>query len=82
MLFPSPLRVAFHGPLDTRGIGSFETFICRACGFTEWYAHGFEHLRADADEGIQVIDARPPSTGSAYRDSARECPSDDVSRRE
>ena len=61
MIFPSPLRVAFLGPLDTHGIGSFETFICKACGFTEWYAHGFEHLKADAEEGIQIIDARPPS---------------------
>jgi hypothetical protein len=66
---PLPFRVAFHGPLDTHGVGSFETFICKGCGFTEWYAHGFERLKSDPDEGIQIIDARAPSAGMPFRDT-------------
>jgi hypothetical protein len=67
LIFPSPLRVLFRGPLDTRGMGSFEVFICKGCGYTEWYARGYEHLEASASEGVRLIDARPTSCGGPYR---------------
>jgi predicted nucleic-acid-binding Zn-ribbon protein len=39
--------------------GGFEVFICKACGFTEWYAHGLEELSPDEKNGVQLIDNRP-----------------------
>ncbi len=68
---PSPLRIAFRGPLDTQGLGTFETYICKACGFTEWYARGIDRLDERPDAGIRIIDARPPATGVPYRDGFR-----------
>ena len=55
---PLPLQVK----LGWRGmstVGGFEAFICAACGFTEWYAHGLGELQADEKAGIQHIDSTP-----------------------
>jgi predicted nucleic-acid-binding Zn-ribbon protein len=41
--------------------GTFETFICAGCGYTEWYAHGLEQLEADASKGVYFIDDQPES---------------------
>jgi len=54
---PAPLAVV----LKVRGrhfesLGRFETWICNACGFTEWYAQGLERLRADPEEGVHLLD--------------------------
>jgi predicted nucleic-acid-binding Zn-ribbon protein len=52
---------------DPGGSGSFEVFVCKSCGFTEWYAHGVSDIRADPDRGIHVIDARAPVSGEPFR---------------
>jgi predicted nucleic-acid-binding Zn-ribbon protein len=39
--------------------GTFETFICAGCGYTEWYAHGLEKLEADEKRGVHFIDTEP-----------------------
>lgn len=38
------------------GVGAFETYICKQCGFTEWYAHGLEELRPDEPNGVFLLD--------------------------
>ena len=38
------------------GVGTFETYICKTCGFTEWYAHGLEDLKADEAHGVRLLD--------------------------
>jgi predicted nucleic-acid-binding Zn-ribbon protein len=53
-----PIAVAFHQSwlgLGAQQQGSFETYICKACGFTEWYAQGFEELREDPERGVRSI---------------------------
>jgi predicted nucleic-acid-binding Zn-ribbon protein len=38
------------------GTGRFETYICKRCGFTEWYAHGLDELKPDEANGVFLID--------------------------
>ena len=45
------------------GIGTFETYICKQCGFTEWYARGLDGLRPDPDDGIQLLRGDPEAKG-------------------
>lgn len=45
------------------GVGAFETYICKACGFTEWYAHGLEKLEADPKRGVRLLDGRNAEEG-------------------
>jgi len=35
--------------------GQFETLICKACGYTEWYAKQIEFLRHDPVNGVHLI---------------------------
>jgi hypothetical protein len=37
------------------GQGYFETYICKSCGFTEWYAHAIEELKEDPQNGIRLL---------------------------
>lgn len=58
----APARVAakvHFGFGRAEAVGALEAFICKACGYTEWYANGLEQLEPDADAGIQLIDNRP-----------------------
>ena len=46
--------------------GKFETWICTGCGYTEFYACGFEDLDALArqhPDQLRIVDARPPEQG-------------------
>lgn len=45
------------------GVGKFETFICKRCGFTEWYAHGLEELKEDPQNGIFSLDGNAKDEG-------------------
>jgi predicted nucleic-acid-binding Zn-ribbon protein len=45
--------------LDVRAAGTFETFICAGCGYTEWYARGLDQLKEDPKNGIYFIDTEP-----------------------
>jgi predicted nucleic-acid-binding Zn-ribbon protein len=38
------------------GVGTFETYICKRCGFTEWYALGLDQLEEDAASGVKLLD--------------------------
>jgi predicted nucleic-acid-binding Zn-ribbon protein len=44
-------------------VGSFETWICAGCGYTEWYAkdpeHLLEKLAKRRDSGVRVVDGAP-----------------------
>lgn len=47
--------------------GTFETWICAACGFTEWYAKDPERLLqllASLKEDVRIVDS---STTTPYR---------------
>jgi predicted nucleic-acid-binding Zn-ribbon protein len=48
--------------------GTFETWICAACGFTEWYAQDqqglLEHLSTRAGSGVRVVES---GVGSPFR---------------
>jgi predicted nucleic-acid-binding Zn-ribbon protein len=46
--------------------GSFETWICLGCGYTELYACGLGRLEAVAKQypdQLRIVDARPPEQG-------------------
>jgi hypothetical protein len=45
-------RTFFSGP---EAKGAFETLICKACGYTEWYAKGIGFLRNDPVNGVHLI---------------------------
>jgi len=45
------------------GVGKFETFICKRCGFTEWYAHGLEELKEDPQNGVFSLDGSAKDEG-------------------
>jgi predicted nucleic-acid-binding Zn-ribbon protein len=45
------------------GTGHFETYICKACGFTEWYAVGLEGLEPDPANGIHLLKGTPEEDG-------------------
>ncbi len=45
------------------GVGTFETYICRRCGFTEWYARGLDELKEDPANGIFLLDGKTRDEG-------------------
>jgi predicted nucleic-acid-binding Zn-ribbon protein len=45
------------------GTGTFETYICQRCGYTEWYAHGLDDLRADPKHGVRLLDGEADQEG-------------------
>jgi predicted nucleic-acid-binding Zn-ribbon protein len=45
------------------GVGKFETFICKRCGFTEWYAHGLDELKEDPQNGVFSLDGSAKDEG-------------------
>lgn len=60
---PAPLPVTVRTSWSgMRTHGGFETFICKACGYTELYAHGVDELVADEKNGVRIIDTRPPES--------------------
>ena len=40
------------------GFGLFEAFVCKECGFTEFYARDIDGLRTNQHLGVQLIDGR------------------------
>jgi hypothetical protein len=54
---PQPMGVTLEtrmfGDPDARG--KFETLICKACGYTEWYARAIGFLKNDPVNGIHLI---------------------------
>lgn len=38
------------------GAGRFETYICRGCGFTEWYAIDMHDIKHDPQHGVRLLD--------------------------
>ena len=59
-LRPEPIGIVYHRRWGVvTGEGYFEAFICAGCGFTEWYAHGFETLKEDRENGIHFINNEP-----------------------
>lgn len=45
------------------GKGSFETYICKSCGFTEWYAQGLDDLKVDPKHGVRLLRGKPDDEG-------------------
>lgn len=43
--------------------GTYETWICAACGYTEWYAQDREHmlqkLATIPESGVRIVDGDP-----------------------
>ncbi len=44
--------------LNADELGHFEAFICKGCGFTEWYARDIEQVRSNKHYGVEVLDRR------------------------
>lgn len=57
---PADLRVVRRSfpKLDWRG--RFSTYVCRACGWTAWYARELAGTRADAAAGVRLEDDAAP----------------------
>ena len=47
------------GGLNTDAMGGFETIVCAACGYTEWYATKLGELREEPTRGIYFVDNEP-----------------------
>lgn len=48
------------------GTGHFETWMCLGCGYTEFYAHGLEHIEEIAErwpDRVRIVDAGPGPQG-------------------
>jgi predicted nucleic-acid-binding Zn-ribbon protein len=54
---PEPFAVMLEPAFWTGSVphGTFEAFICKACGYTEWYAKNIEFLREDPANGVHLI---------------------------
>jgi DNA-directed RNA polymerase subunit RPC12/RpoP len=63
-----PLNVVLHEKFFKlyNGVGYFETYICKRCGFTEWYAHGLDELEVDPSKGVSLFDGNE-SDGGPFR---------------
>jgi predicted nucleic-acid-binding Zn-ribbon protein len=48
------------------GMGEFETYVCSACGFTEWYVKDAEDLEKHG-EPFRVLDGYEPGGDGPYR---------------
>jgi predicted nucleic-acid-binding Zn-ribbon protein len=59
---PVQLRVVLRGFPD-QWLGRFNTYVCRACGWTAWYANELEGLTADRAHGISRRGDAPPCRG-------------------
>jgi len=50
-----------HGSEYRTHVGTYETWICAGCGFTEWYAQDPEHLLEKVSKmrgsGVRVVDS-------------------------
>lgn len=51
----------FGLPFETINAGTFETWVCAICGFTEWYAR-------DANEALARLASHPWNPGVRYID--------------
>jgi predicted nucleic-acid-binding Zn-ribbon protein len=60
-----PLNVVLHEKFFKlyNGVGYFETYICKRCGFTEWYAHGLDELEVDPSKGVALLDGNDGDAG-------------------
>ena len=56
-----------RGFFATHAHGTFETLICKHCGFTEWYAKAIGGLKHDPANGVHLLDNRIESKGGPYR---------------
>jgi predicted nucleic-acid-binding Zn-ribbon protein len=48
------------GPSCRKALGSFETWICLGCGYTEFYAMGLDNIEAAAKQHLdrlRIVDA-------------------------
>jgi predicted nucleic-acid-binding Zn-ribbon protein len=45
------------------GTGTFETYICKQCGFTEWYAQGLDELSPDPQQGVRLLEGKADDEG-------------------
>ncbi len=45
------------------GFGYFEAYVCKHCGFTEFYAIDIEAIRESKHLGVRVIDKRSGPRG-------------------
>jgi hypothetical protein len=54
---PQPMGVQLEARFfgDAQAHGKFETLICRACGYTEWYAREIGFLKHDPIRGVHLI---------------------------
>ena len=49
---------------DSReGVGSFEVYVCKACGFSELYAVNVGKLTNDPQCGVSTVDRTPKGEG-------------------
>lgn len=64
-----PFNVVLHEKFFKlyNGIGTFETYICKQCGFTEWYAQGIDQLEVDLEKGVRLIEPKREDEEGPYR---------------
>ena len=57
---------AFFSPAQERvEVGFFQVVICASCGYTEWYANDFDHLKElqhRPELGVRLVNSDPGDT--------------------
>jgi predicted nucleic-acid-binding Zn-ribbon protein len=56
-------RLLGDSAIESVEAGTFESWVCASCGYTEWYAKGVEAIRALAtvmDTGVRRVVAEAP----------------------
>lgn len=43
--------------------GSFELWVCEACGYSEFWAKGLSGLRENPEAGVRLVDTTPQPSG-------------------
>lgn len=52
-----PMFATYPFPIGLAGLGMFEVFICKQCGFAEWYCHAPEEIPIGPEYMTEEVDA-------------------------
>jgi hypothetical protein len=58
--FFNPKTIPSSLPDTRRGFGPLEAYVCRRCGFVEWYAQSPEEIPISAAVGTELVEIPTP----------------------
>lgn len=51
-----PMYAAYRYPIGDDGAGMFEIYVCKQCGFAEWYCHAPEEIPIGPEYMTEEVD--------------------------